>query len=163
MGHWYQYYSHITEEDTRANLEALITLQANPELAPVDVFQIDDGWQVRWGDWWAGEDFPSGMSTLAEDIQSAGMTPGLWLAPFYMSTESDTYTEQPDWWVLDDDGEPIRFSNLGTGDYVILDVTHPDAAAWLRTLIEEKVAQGYGYLKLDFYMRAPWKDSVFRT
>ena len=147
---WYQYYSHITEEDTRANLEALITLQANPELAPVDVFQIDDGWQVRWGDWWAGEDFPSGMSTLAEDIQSAGMTPGLWLAPFYMSTESDTYTEQPDWWVLDDDGEPIRFSNLGTGDYVILDVTHPDAAAWLRTLIEEKVAQGYGYLKLDF-------------
>ena len=131
-------------------MDALIALQSNPDLAPVDVFQIDDGWQLRWGDWWAGDDFPSGMTTLAEDIQSAGMTPGLWLAPFYMSTESATYTKQPDWWVLDDNGEPIRFSNLGTGDYVILDVTHPDVADWLRTLIEEKVGQGYGYLKLDF-------------
>jgi len=147
---WYQYYSDVSEADVRENLEALIDLQGDSSLAQVDVFQIDDGWQERWGDWWAGSDFPSGMSALANDIAAAGMTPGLWMAPFYMSMDSETYTDNPDWWVLDEAGEPIYFSNLGTGDYVILDVTHPDAAGWLGALIEEKVAQGYGYLKLDF-------------
>ncbi len=147
---WYQYYSEVNEDDVRENLEALISLQKDPSLSPVEVFQIDDGWQERWGDWWAGDDFPSGMTQLAEDIAEAGMTPGLWMAPLYMSTESETYSDNPDWWVLDDTGAPIQFSNLNTGDYVILDVTHPDAAVWLRDLITEKVGQGYDYLKLDF-------------
>ena len=146
---WYQYYADVTEADVRRNLHALteLTTASGP---PVDVFQIDDGWQVRWGDWWAGDDFPSGMAALANDIQSTGMTPGLWLAPFYMSTASETYRAHPDWWVLDDTGEPIVFTNLGTGEYVILDATHPDAAAWLHNLMSGIVAQGYRYLKLDF-------------
>jgi alpha-galactosidase len=147
---WYQYYSEVTEEDVRRNLDALITLGADSELASVEVLQIDDGWQLRWGDWWAGEDFPSGMTSLASDISEAGMTPGLWLAPFYMSTESDTYVQNPDWWVRDHDGVPIQFSNLGTGDYVILDPTHPAAAEWLSETISGVVDQGYHYLKLDF-------------
>ena len=147
---WYQYYSAVNEDDVRSNLEALIGLQADPNYAPVEVFQIDDGWQERWGDWWAGDDFPSGMAVLAEDIIDAGMTPGIWLAPFYMSTDSETYTEHLDWWVLDEAGDPILFSNLATGNYVILDVTHPEAAAWLVSVIEDVVAMGYDYLKLDF-------------
>jgi alpha-galactosidase len=52
--------------------------------------------------------------------------------------------------VIDEAGEPIVYTNLGTGNYVILDVTHPDAAAWLGATIESTVASGYGYLKLDF-------------
>ena len=146
---WYQYYADVTEDDVRTNLSALVGMSDSGE-PPVEVFQIDDGWQVRWGDWWAGDDFPSGMETLANDIASAGMTPGLWLAPFYMSTASETYVNHPDWWVLNEDGEPIIFTNLGTGEYVIVDVTHPDAAAWLDELIRGIVGQGYGYLKLDF-------------
>jgi len=146
---WYQYYADVTEDDVRTNLSALARMTESGE-PPVEVFQIDDGWQVRWGDWWAGDNFPSGMETLANDIASAGMTPGLWLAPFYMSTASETYVNNPDWWVLNEDGEPIIFTNLGTGEYVIVDVTHPDAAAWLDGLIRGMVSQGYGYLKLDF-------------
>ena len=147
---WYQYYSEVTEEDVRTNLDALVDLQTDDSLASVEVFQIDDGWQVRWGDWWAGDDFPSGMESLATDIAAAGMTPGVWMAPFYMSTDSDTYAAHADWWVLDEAGDPIEFTNLGTGNYVILDVTHPDAADWLYDVIEGMVAQGYDYLKLDF-------------
>ena len=147
---WYQYYSEVNEDDVRSNLAALIGLQADPNYASVEVFQIDDGWQERWGDWWAGEDFPSGMEVLAQDIIDAGMTPGIWLAPFYMSTDSETFTAHSDWWVLDEAGDPILFSNLATGNYVILDVTHPEAAAWLKTVIEDVVAMGYDYLKLDF-------------
>ena len=146
---WYQYYSEVSEEDVRTNLDELEALASGgPPL--VDVFQVDDGWQVRWGDWQAGDDFPSGMPTLASDIAAAGFTPGLWLAPFYMSTDSETFAANEDWWVRDDAGELIRFSNLGTGDYVILDVTHPDAAAWLEDMLSGVRAQGWDYLKLDF-------------
>ncbi|MEC8193337.1 MAG: glycoside hydrolase family 36 protein [Myxococcota bacterium] len=146
---WYQYYADVTEEDVRSNLTALTEL-SRAAVPPVDVFQIDDGWQVRWGDWWAGDDFPSGMTAIAADIAASGMTPGLWLAPFYMSTESETFQTNPDWWVRDAAGEPIVFTNLGTGEYVILDVTHPDAADWLSSLMSGIVAKGYEYLKLDF-------------
>jgi|GEM_PF-1325816 len=146
---WYQYYADVTEADVRTNLTALTELSAAGS-EPLDVFQIDDGWQVRWGDWWAGPAFPSGMEAIAEDIANAGMVPGIWLAPFYMSTESETYRQHPEWWVKNDDGEPIVFTNLGTGEYVIVDATHPEAADWLGELIRRVVAQGYNYLKLDF-------------
>lgn len=146
---WYQYYASVTEADVRANLTALTDLTA-AGADPIEVFQIDDGWQLRWGDWWAGPNFPSGMEAIAQDIEDAGMTPGLWLAPFYVSTESETYRQHPDWWVRNNEGEPIVFTNLGTGEYVIVDATHPEAAMWLGELIRGVVEQGYGYLKLDF-------------
>jgi hypothetical protein len=116
----------------------------------LEVFQIDDGWQRRWGDWYADEGFPSGMADLASDIMDAGFVPGLWLAPFYVDRNTDTYQENPDWWVRQLDGDEIRFSNLNTGDYAVLDVTHPQAAEWLRLQITEKINDGWSYLKLDF-------------
>ena len=147
---WYQYYSEVNEEDVRLNLDELAILAEDPALAAPEVFQIDDGWQERWGDWRAGADFPSGMATLAQDIRAAGFTPGLWLAPLYVSRDSAVYTDHPDWWVRELDGSEIFFTNLGTDDYAVLDVTHPDAAAWLEQTITDIAAQGWTYLKFDF-------------
>jgi len=146
---WYQYYSEVTEEDVRHNLDALEELDLDG-LSDVELFQVDDGWQVTWGDWTAGEDFPSGMAALAADIEAAGMTPGLWMAPFYVSTTTDTYADHPEWFVRDDDGEHITFTNLGTGDYAILDASQDAVLDWLEALIADKVAEGWTYLKLDF-------------
>ena len=147
---WYQYYSDVNEEDVRLNLDELAVLAQDSTLAAPEVFQIDDGWQVRWGDWTAGEDFPSGMATLAQDIQAAGFTPGLWLAPLYVSRDSEIYINNPDWWVRELDGQEIAFTNLNTDDYAVLDITHPDAAAWLEQTLTDIAAQGWTYLKYDF-------------
>ncbi|MCK6502219.1 alpha-galactosidase [Myxococcota bacterium] len=147
---WYQYYSEVTEAEVQQNLAVAQALASRGDLAPLQVFQLDDGWQVRWGDWTAGDDFPSGMAALAAQIQDAGMTPGLWMAPFYVSRDSATYAAHPDWWVKDQDGVEIRFSNLGTGDYAIVDATHPDAGAWMAQQVADRVAEGWTYLKLDF-------------
>ena len=147
---WYQYYSDVNEEDVRLNLDELAVLAEDTSLVVPEVFQIDDGWQVRWGDWTAGEDFPSGMAALAQDIAAAGFTPGLWLAPLYVSRDSETYQNHPDWWVRDLDGAELAFSNLNTDDYAVLDITHPDAAAWLEQTITDIAAQGWTYLKYDF-------------
>ncbi len=147
---WYQYYADLDEDTIRAELAAAEALRDDPDLAPLEVFQIDDGWQELWGHWVAGEAFPGGMPALAADIQAAGMTPGLWLAPLYVHRDTETYAQHTDWWVLDLDGTELGYSNLGTGDYAILDVTHPDAAAWLSGELERLVADGWTYLKLDF-------------
>ena len=147
---WYQYYSEVTEAEVQQNLTVAQSLAARSDLAPIEVFQLDDGWQIRWGDWTAGDDFPSGMAALAGQIRDAGMTPGLWMAPFYVHRDSATYAAHPDWWVKDADGEEIRFTNLGTGDYAIIDATHPDAGAWMAQQVADRVAEGWTYLKLDF-------------
>jgi hypothetical protein len=65
---WYVFYSEVTEEDVRRNLEVL----AAEDRIGLDLVQIDDGWQPVWGQWEADEGFPSGMGTLARDIQDAG-------------------------------------------------------------------------------------------
>ena len=148
---WYHFFEDITEDDVRSNLVFAEGLEAVDVDASLEVFQIDDGWQHLWGDWQAGAEFPSGMPALADDIAAAGFTPGLWMAPFYVSRETEIYQANPDWWVREPDGEDeIGFSNLATGDYAILDVTHPDAADWLSAEIESKVEEGWTYLKLDF-------------
>jgi len=140
---WYIFYEDVTEEQVRANLDVAVNEDMN-------LFQIDDGWQKSWGDWTANERFPSGMATLAADIADAGLTPGLWMAPLYVDITTDTYIENPDWWVLDEQGDPLVYSNFGANTYAVLDVTHPDAAVWLADLISAKVAEGWTYLKLDF-------------
>jgi alpha-galactosidase len=147
---WYTYYADVTEQDVRDNLAVVVALNQAGGHAPVDLLQVDDGWQVRWGEWTANDKFPAGMASLAADIRAAGLQPGLWMAPFYVHREASAYLEHDDWWVLDAEGQELRFDNDSTGDYAVLDVTHPDAAAWLEGVIADRVAEGWTYLKLDF-------------
>jgi alpha-galactosidase len=145
---WYQAYTDIDEQTVRDNLESAQELDWADATRPV--FQIDDGWQARWGEWKAGQGFPSGMRQLADDIEEAGFRPGLWMAPFYVDRDAPAYRNHPNWWVRDRSGTELAYTNLGTGDYAVLDVTHPEAAAWLSQQVAGRVAQGWTYLKLDF-------------
>lgn len=147
---WYQFYDTITEEAVRANLVEAAALNDRDDLADLEVFQIDDGWQIRWGEWSAGDDFPSGMGPLADDIIAAGFTPGLWMAPFYVDRDTETYAQHPDWWVRDATGDEIVFTNQEGYQHVIVDATHPEAGPWMAQQIADQVAHGYTYLKLDF-------------
>ncbi len=147
---WYTYYADVTEQDVRDNLAAVVDLNDGGQHAPVELIQVDDGWQVVWGEWTANEKFPSGMAALAADIQAEGLTPGLWMAPFYVSRQASAYLEHDDWWVLDAEGQELSFDNDSSGDYAVIDVTHPEAAAWLAEVIAARVAEGWTYLKLDF-------------
>lgn len=147
---WYTFYEDINEDIIRANLDSAVLLREAEGTTPIEVFQIDDGWQKHWGEWEANAEFPSGMAALATDIRAAGFTPGLWMAPFYVSTAAQIYTEHDDWWVLDENGDPILFSNFGANNYAIIDVTHPAAAEWMHDTVAAKKAEGWDYLKLDF-------------
>jgi len=58
--------------------------------------------------------------------------------------------EHPDWFVRDSEGELDYYPHLMEGRQLILDVTHPDAAAHLEQLMAKVVGWGFEVLKLDF-------------
>jgi alpha-galactosidase len=117
---------------------------------PFDVFQLDDGWQLDHGDWEANSKFPSGMKSLADKISATGRIPGIWLAPFMVSPNSQLARNHPDWLLRDGKGKPVHVGITWRGKPVGLDVTHPEVLEWLDQLIRKVRSWGYGYFKLDF-------------
>ncbi|MEX1254601.1 MAG: glycoside hydrolase family 36 protein [Dehalococcoidia bacterium] len=146
---WYEYFTAVTEEDLLKNLRFL---QEHRNELPVQLVQIDDGYQADIGDWTTtNEKFPHGMAWLAREIREAGFTPGIWLAPLLVSERSRLFAEHPDWVVRDDEGEPaLAMRNWGRRNFA-LDCTHPKAERWLRDLFREVSEDwGYDYVKIDF-------------
>lgn len=149
---WYYYYTRVTEEDVVANVEAA---EAGLRDVGLRYVQIDDGYQVSGGDWEANEKFPHGMRWLADRIHGAGFKAGLWLCPFTIWSNSTVFREHRDWLLKGADGEPLKlFDGWGVGCYG-LDLTHPDALAWIENLFRRVCREwGYDYVKIDFVFSA---------
>jgi len=75
---WYRSMRNITQEDILAMTDYL---GKNRNKLPMEVFQIDDGWQKQYYDWNEAGKFSLGMDSLARSIRQAGMVPGVWLSP----------------------------------------------------------------------------------
>jgi alpha-galactosidase len=140
---WYSLYGWIHERII------LKTLKDFGDM-PFDVFQIDDGWQIAYGDWEANKKFPSGMAALAEKISATGRTPGLWLAPLMVSPDSQIVKAHPDWLLRSEQGKPVLAGITWSGSPYALDASHPAVLEFMANLIRKVRAWGYGYLKLDF-------------
>jgi len=143
---WYQYFDRITEDAFRHNL-------ALAGEWPFAVFQLDDGFQAAIGDWLLTADvFPTPLDRLAADVLAAGRQPGLWLAPFLASPESELARAHPDWFLVRESGSnAIGNINPAWGGVVwVLDTTRPDVQAHLESLARTLAEMGWTYLKLDF-------------
>ncbi|MCX7029667.1 MAG: alpha-galactosidase [Spirochaetes bacterium] len=117
---------------------------------PFEVFQVDDGWQARIGDWEANDKFPSGMEALAARIRDAGFVPGLWLAPLLAVPSSRLHREHPEWLLRDGKGKPVP-AGFNWGEPLhALDDARPEVLAWLASLMRKVRAWGFSYAKLDF-------------
>jgi alpha-galactosidase len=156
---WYQYFHGVTEHDVRANL-------ARAGDWPIDVFQLDDGYQAEIGDWLRRKDtFPGSLDALARDIDRAGYVPGIWIAPFIVSPNARLAHEHPEWIPHHASGRPlVGLVNDGWGGVVhVLDTTHPEVLAHLEHLARTLVDMGWRYLKLDFtftpsFAATDWHD-----
>ena len=157
---WYHYFHAISEEAMRANLHALKDLRSQ---FPIEVVQLDDGYQAALGDWdRTNEKFPSGLKKLASEIREAGFIAGIWTAPFFAARDSLLMREHGDWFIKHhENGEPLRAGynpNWTTNDdkyAYALDPSHPDVAEHLERLFKKLVEDfGYHYLKLDFLYAA---------
>ena len=150
---WYNYYTGISEEIVRKNLTEL----SEREL-PLDIIQIDDGWQAALGDWLeCNEKFPSGMKALAAEIQARGFRPGLWLAPFICDRSSRIFQENPEWLLRNNRGKPVKagYNPLWKGWFYALDFYAPGFQEYLRRVFQTVQEEwGFGMLKLDFLYAA---------
>ena len=84
---WYHYFHAISEDAMRSNLRALPRLRAE---FPLEVVQLDDGFQSALGDWDStNAKFPSGLAQVwpmrfAAPVSSAG----IWTAPFLAARDA---------------------------------------------------------------------------
>jgi alpha-galactosidase len=146
---WYSLYAEIREEILLKILEDFGHL-GHMNSYPLDVFQIDDGWQRNVGNWEANKKFPSGMKYLADKIKDTGRKAGLWLAPLILTPSSQVFKEHPEWVLRNNKGKYVSAGfNWGEHNFA-LDTTHPAALEWLKELMRKVKSWGYEYVKLDF-------------
>lgn len=147
---WYNYYQNISEDIILKNLKAYSERQI-----PIDIFQIDDGFQTAVGDWLSIQpSFPNGMAPVARAIRDAGYTPGLWLAPFVCETKSKLYAEHQDWIVRDGQGRLVDAGGNWSGFYC-LNLELPAVRDYLRTVFRTVLEEwGFQLVKLDFLYAA---------
>lgn len=137
---WYHYFTGVTEADVLENLDAI----GASEL-PVDVVQIDDGWQAEIGDWLTLSGRFVSLADLVGRVRDAGRRAGLWIAPFLAGARSRLASDHQDWLVAGADA-----GHNWDQDLFALDLTHPGAAAYLRRVLETLSGLGFDYFKLDF-------------
>jgi alpha-galactosidase len=114
--------------------------------------QLDDGYYRAFGDWEGNERFPHGMKYLASEIKKLGLRPGLWIAPYCISKDTDVAKNHPDWLLRDPNGkiQDIEPAHQGQAQY-ILDITHPGARQWFSDLFHTITRDwGYEFVKTDF-------------
>ena len=149
---WYYFYGENSAEDVLAN-----AAQIRKHHLPLEYVLIDDGYQQAIGDWLRIDEtkFPQGMKAVAEGIRAAGLRPGIWLAPFGVSSESAAYAEHPDWTLKRDDGSPVvAWQHWGTDIYA-LDLSRDDVLDWVAHIFRVMGDEwGYDLFKIDFVFAA---------
>ncbi len=146
---WYYYYENISPDVISDNLKRI---EAVREQLPLELVQIDDGFEAVVGDWFSfNPRFPDGVAPLACEIRSAGFTPGLWLAPFILHPDCRTAADHPNWLLRQKNGRLARAGFGWNSLSVALDLTVPDALEYACEVIDVAAHQwGFPYIKLDF-------------
>jgi alpha-galactosidase len=137
---WSCYFQHVTEVAALENLEA-----AERFALPVEIVQIDDGYESGIGDWLDEKPHFGSLRRVAASIRTAGKIPGIWTAPFLVGQRSRLAARHPEWLVGKADAGWNWNQHL-----LVLDVSHPAAAAHLQGVYETLATWGFGYYKLDF-------------
>lgn len=140
---WHYYGPTMTEEQLDEELNAIFSRRI-----PLDVYQLDDGWQIDYGNWEPNNKWRSGMKTAAEKIKRAGMIPGIWVTPFLCGKK--TAEILPGEWLLRNSGGDALTMKIGVIPFFILDPSHPEVAEFTKKWLLRIKSWGYRYFKIDF-------------
>jgi alpha-galactosidase len=150
---WYHYFDKVTEQDLMSNLEAAAL---GRDRLPLDIVQLDDGYQTQVGDWFGTKPtFPSSLKALTARVGARGHIPGVWLAPYIVRSDAQLWRAHPDWLLRGSSGRPANAGFAWFKWCYGLDPTHPGVREHTHRLIETAVREwGFPYLKLDFLYAA---------
>ncbi len=142
---WYQTYNGITPDEI---LRAANEFAGWPTSMGGRTIQIDDGFQVSPGNWLPNERFAETWTDLPGDIARTGSIPGIWLAPTMVHEAHPMVQNHPDWIQRVGDDPAIYFSNWGKT--FVMEPDHPEVKRFIADILNDYVAQGWRYFKLDF-------------
>lgn len=118
----------------------------------VERFVLDDGWftgrpddRSGLGDWFIDTaKWPDGLRPLADHVHGLGMQFGLWFEPEMVNPVSELAARHPDW-ILQATADSPTWRHQK-----VLDLTNPDAAAFLFSRIDALVTEiGVDFIKWD--------------
>lgn len=159
---WYNYFTSVSHEIVSDNLAAF-----RKNRVPIDIFQIDDGYQGAVGDWLKiNKKFPKGMKSVASEIRKAGYKPGIWIAPFICEKKSEILKEHPEWVVRDKKGKPVVIGNNDkwSGHFYALDFYNTGVKKYLKEVFETIFGKwGFEMVKVDFVYAACVNPGEKRT
>lgn len=142
---WYNYYGNITEEQILRDLDGLTKAGD-----AANIFQIDDGYQSKVGDWVENEKFPNGMRSIVDKIHEKGYLAGLWMAPFNATFDSQVNKKHPEWMIRNKNGRK-QLGVIGWGGGWTMDFYIPECAAYIKNFFKRVVEEwGFDMVKLDF-------------
>jgi alpha-galactosidase len=155
---WYYYYTQISDATLLSNVRFF---EQAPDI-PIDLIQLDDGYFTEIGDYTSfNEKFPNGITEFVQIVRKQNKIPGIWIAPFFASENSNLYQNHPKWFILSrDDHElfPICY-NWGQFEYG-LDLTQTNVQHHIDHLIDTIINQwNMEFIKIDFIYAA----SVFES
>ncbi len=157
---WYHFFQDIDETKMRTNLESAAAMK---DAVPLDLFQIDDGFEAQIGDWFDFDPgFPNGVAPLTDEIKAKGFTPGLWLAPFIVHSRSKL-AKKRQWLLRNRWGLMVNTGFVWSNFNKALDLTVPEALDYVQKTVRTAAQEwGYPYLKLDFLYAAVVKTGWYR-
>ncbi len=159
---WCAYGRHVSPTHLAENTHYLAQKR---DILPVDVIQLDAGYEEHLGDWLRPRPpFAEQMADLARRIENEGFQPGIWVAPFIAEAGSEWARAHPDLFIRDETGHPAKAGFVRHRFVHPLDVTHPRVQEHIREVIHTLVhTWGYRLLKLDFLYAAAFPGQRHAT
>jgi hypothetical protein len=129
-------------------------------------YQIDEGYQYARGEYTTADAnlFPQGVGYIGDLVRHAGLTFGLWTAPFEVSERAWVYQHHKEWLLHSAAGELIHIGYVtDKQDHLyVLDTTHPGAQDYLKQTYSTLYDWGLRFIKMDFMDDTAIEGSYFR-
>ena len=147
---WYNYYQNINEEIILRDLQGLKRAGAS-----ANIFQIDDGYETKVGDWdMDTAKFPNGLAPIVDKIHEQGLMAGLWYAPFAAQFKANVIKDHPDWLIRNKHGKPV-ISGIAWGGFYALDFEKEEVRAYIKAFFDKVFNEWhFDMVKLDFLYAA---------
>lgn len=147
---WYHHGPSVTRADVLASA-AEIRTEPYRGLG-LEVVQVDDGWQIAYGDWVPNTKFAP-LDRLCAELRGQGQVPGVWTAPFLVSISSDLCDLAPSDWFVEDPASGTSLidpRHFVFGPMRVLDARRPAVREHLEGVFRALRQQGFSYFKIDF-------------
>jgi alpha-galactosidase len=117
-------------------------------------YQIDEGYQYARGEYTTADAklFPLGVGYIGDLVRHAGLTFGLWTAPFEVSERAWVFENHKEWLLHNASGELIHIGYVtDKQDHLyVLDTTNPGAQNYLKETYSTLYNWGLRFIKMDF-------------